>query len=75
MFAFTVFWSYIGFAQYMLMWYANLPEEVIWYKERLEGLWHPVTLALAVLHFFVPFFVLVPRDAKSEPGACAGSRS
>ena len=37
LFAFTVFWSYIGFAQYMLMWYANLPEEVIYFKARLEG--------------------------------------
>jgi len=64
LFAFTVFWSYIGFAQYMLMWYANLPEEVFWYKERLEGLWGPLLLALAVLHFFVPFFVLIPRDSK-----------
>ncbi len=64
LFAFTVFWSYIGFAQYMLMWYANLPEEVFWYKERLDGLWGPLLLALAVLHFFVPFFVLIPRDSK-----------
>jgi len=67
LFAFTVFWSYIGFAQYLLMWYANLPEEVFWYKERLEGLWGPLVLALAVLHFLVPFFVLIPRDAKSGP--------
>ena len=37
LFAFIVFWSYIGFAQYLLMWYANLPEEVFWYKERLAG--------------------------------------
>ena len=46
MFAFTVFWSYIGFAQYMLMWYANMPEEVVWYKARLAGGWHGVTIAL-----------------------------
>ena len=67
LFAFTVFWSYIGFAQYMLMWYANMPEEVFWYKERLQGLWGPLVLALAVFHFLVPFLVLVPRDAKSDP--------
>ena len=40
LFAFTVFWSYIGFAQYMLMWYANLPEEIFWYQDRLQGGWH-----------------------------------
>lgn len=68
LFAFTVFWSYIGFAQYMLMWYANLPEEVVWYKVRLAGGWHPFTIALTVLHFIVPFFALVTRDAKAHPG-------
>jgi hypothetical protein len=67
LFAFTVFWSYIGFAQYMLMWYANMPEEVFWYKERLQGAWGLILLALAVFHFLVPFFILVPREAKSNP--------
>lgn len=66
MFAFTVFWSYIAFAQYMLMWYANMPEEVVWYKARLAGGWHGVTIALALAHFLVPFFALVTRDAKGE---------
>jgi hypothetical protein len=67
LFAFTVFWSYIGFAQYMLIWYANLPEEVFWYKERLQGGWGPLLLILAVFHFLVPFFILIPRDAKGDP--------
>ena len=67
LFAFTVFWAYIGFAQYLLMWYANMPEEVFWYKERLQGGWGLLVLALAVFHFFVPFLVLIPRIAKSEP--------
>jgi hypothetical protein len=67
LFAFTVFWSYIGFAQYLLMWYANLPEEVFWYKERLAGPWHVLVLALAIFHFFVPFLILIPREAKSDP--------
>lgn len=66
-FAFTVFWSYIAFAQYMLMWYANLPEEVVWYKARLTGGWHGVTLALALTHFLIPFFALVTRDSKGDP--------
>jgi hypothetical protein len=67
LFAFTVFWSYIGFAQYLLMWYANMPEEVFWYKERLAGGFGPLLLVLAVIHFLVPFFILIPRDAKSDP--------
>jgi hypothetical protein len=65
-FAFTVFWGYIGFAQYLLMWYANLPEEVVWYQERLKGLWLVIVLVIAAFHFLVPFLVLMPRDAKSN---------
>ena len=67
LFAFTVFWSYIGFAQYMLMWYANVPEEVFWYEERLHGGWGILVLGLAVFHFLIPFFLLIPRKAKSDP--------
>jgi len=67
MFAFIVFWSYIGFAQYLLMWYANIPEEVFWYKVRLSGGWGAVILALALFHFVVPFFILMARDAKRDP--------
>ncbi|MBN2337147.1 MAG: hypothetical protein JXP48_01295 [Acidobacteria bacterium] len=67
LFAFTVFWAYIGFAQYLLMWYANIPEEVFWYGERLHGAWGGILLALALLHFLVPFLILIPRDAKSRP--------
>ncbi len=66
-FAFTVFWSYIAFAQYMLMWYANLPDEVTWYHDRLHGGWHAITITLALVHFLIPFFVLSTRDAKSNP--------
>jgi hypothetical protein len=67
LFAFTVFWSYIGFAQYLLMWYANIPEEVFWYRDRLQGAWGPLLLALAIVHFIIPFFILIPREAKGNP--------
>jgi len=67
LFAFTVFWSYIAFAQYMLMWYANLPEEVFWYKDRIEGAWQPYVLGLALAHFVIPFFALASRKAKGDP--------
>jgi len=67
LFAFTVFWSYIGFAQYMLMWYANMPDEVIYYKVRLAGSWRAITISLAILHFILPFFALVTREAKKDP--------
>jgi len=68
LFAFTVFWAYIAFAQYMLMWYGNLPEEVVWFQAHTGGAWLGVVALLALLHFFVPFFALVPRDAKGDLG-------
>jgi len=66
-FAFTVFWSYIGFAQYLLMWYADLPEEVVWYQKRMQGGWLAVILLAGVLHFVIPFLALLTRDAKQNP--------
>ena len=65
--AFTVFFAYIGFAQYMLIWYANLPEEVSWFKHRIEGAWQPVALLLPLLHFFIPFFLLIGSLGKRHP--------
>jgi hypothetical protein len=64
LFAFTSFWAYIGFSQFFLIWYANLPEETIWFKARLEGSWMPVSLLLMAGHFGVPFFYLMGRAVK-----------
>ena len=64
LFAFTAFWAYISFSQFFLMWYANLPEETIWYKARLEGSWLQVSLLLLVGHFVAPFLYLMGRSVK-----------
>jgi hypothetical protein len=64
MFAFTVFWAYIAYSQYMLMWYANLPEETIFYQPRVTGAWTWVSAALLMGKFVVPFLALLPRWAK-----------
>jgi hypothetical protein len=67
LFAFTVFWAYIAFSQYMLIWYANLPEETGFIIERTEGAWLPVSILLLVGKFIVPFLALLPRWAKRTP--------
>lgn len=67
LFAFTIFWGYIAFAQYLLMWYANLPEEVVRYQARTGGAWLPVAILVFLLQFLIPFFALVPWDAKGDP--------
>lgn len=64
LFAFTAFWAYIGFSQFFLIWYANLPEETIWYKARLVGSWKIVSVLLMAGHFGVPFLYLMGRWVK-----------
>lgn len=60
-----VFWAYIGFSQFMLIWYANLPEETLWYKIHAEEpSWYKASLVLLVGHFFLPFLFLVSRHVK-----------
>lgn len=70
-FAFVVFWAYIGFSQFMLIWYANIPEETAWYTHRLEEGWEIVTLLLVLGHFIIPFFVLLSREIKRKTQSLA----
>ncbi len=63
-FGYTVFWAYIAFSQFVLIWYANIPEETIFYAVRLEGGWKPISYALPLIHFAVPFFYLISRQVK-----------
>lgn len=64
MFAFTVFYAYIGFSQFMLIWYANMPEETGYFLNRMKGGWMGVSLFLLIGKFLVPFFFLLPRESK-----------
>jgi hypothetical protein len=67
LFAFVCFWAYIAFSQYMLIWYANVPEESFYIVRRLEGGWKSVSVGLALARFVVPFLVLLSRRAKTNP--------
>jgi hypothetical protein len=67
MFAFTVFWAYIAYSQYMLIWYANLPEETAFYIPRVTGSWTIVSACLLLFKFVVPFLALLSRRAKRDP--------
>ncbi len=64
LFAWTCFWTYIAFAQFMLIWYGNIPEETIWYQHRLEHGWQYFSDALVFGHFVIPFIYLVIRRTK-----------
>ena len=64
MFAFAVFSAYIGFSQYMLIWYGNMPEETFYLIKRKVWPWGYIFLAVVFLRFFIPFFMLMGRDGK-----------
>ncbi len=59
-----MFWAYIAFSQYLLIWYANIPEETVWYAHRQHRPWVWVGLILIVGHFFLPFFGLMSRHSR-----------
>ena len=61
---FSCFWMYIWFSQYMLIWYANIPEETSYFIDRTHGAWGPIVVASILLNWVLPFFVLLPRPAK-----------
>jgi hypothetical protein len=62
-FAFSVFWTYIWFSQFMLIWYANIPEEVTYFEDRF-GSYKGLMLANIAINFVFPFFMIMMRDAK-----------
>jgi len=68
LFAFSTFWMYLWFSQYMLIWYANIPEETIYFVHRLHGYWGSLFVLDMVLNWVGPFFALLPRRNKHNPG-------
>ena len=68
MFAFTVFYAYVTFAQYFIIWNANMPEETFYYVMREKGTWFLVSLVIIFGHFFLPFLALLRIDIKSNFG-------
>ncbi len=63
LFAFSIFWTYLWFSQHMLIWYANIPEETIHFKNLYDNYGFPFWLVL-ILNFFIPLIALMSRDAK-----------
>ena len=67
MLAFVMLWAYFSFSQYLIIYSANLPEEITWYMHRLFTGWRAIGLALIVFHFAVPFLILLSRRVKRQP--------
>jgi hypothetical protein len=71
LFAFTTFWMYIWFSQYMLIWYADIPEETVHYIGRQHQYWMPLFILNLLLNWAVPFVVLLPKRTKRTGGLLA----
>jgi hypothetical protein len=66
MLAFTMMWAYFMFSQWLIMWSGNLPEETVWYRNRLSGGWQYYSLGLALGNFVIPFLVLLSAQIKKK---------
>lgn len=69
--AFVCFWAYIAFDQFLLIWIADLPDEIRWYAARWAGGWKGVAVFVAVGMFVLPFFALLSRKVTRNPGRLA----
>ena len=67
-FAFSIFWTYLWFSQYMLIWYANIPEETVYFKPRQQGVYRGIFLLNLIINFLAPILLLMKRDAKRNYG-------
>ncbi len=64
MFAFSVFWTYLWFSQFMLIWYANIPEETTYFKPRAQGIYSGIFWLMFIINFLAPLLILMRRGAK-----------
>jgi hypothetical protein len=67
MFAFVMLWAYFSVSQLLIIWSANLPEEIPFYLERLHGPWYPVSVLVLIGQFALPFLLLLSQDFKRNP--------
>ena len=71
MLAFVMIWAYLEISQFLIMWAGNLPEEIPWYIRRSQGGWQVVSMALVLLHFALPFVLLLSKGRKRNPRTLA----
>ena len=66
LFGFSIFWAYLWFSQYMLIWYANIPEETVYYQTLLSKGYGEAIVAMLILSFVLPFLILLSSRAKQK---------
>jgi hypothetical protein len=68
MFAFSIFWTYLWYSQFMLIWYANIPEETTYFEPRLQGPYRWIFLLNLIINFLAPLLILMTRGSKRNYG-------
>jgi hypothetical protein len=63
-FAFSIFWTYLWFSQFMLIWYANIPEETVYFKPRLQGPYETIFFLNLIINFLAPLLIFMRRSSK-----------
>ncbi len=71
LFAFVCVWAYFAYSQFIIIWSGNLPEETTFYTSRMNGAWRATTIVLVLLHYALPFALLLSRDRKRSARALA----
>lgn len=66
MFGFSIFWTYLWFSQFLLYWYSNIPEEIVYFKFRIDH-YLPIILSMLLINFVLPLIILVDSDIKRKP--------
>jgi len=64
LFAFNMLWAYFSFSQLLIIWSGNLPEEITFYHQRLQGVWGAIAVCVLIFHFLLPFLILLSHDVK-----------
>ena len=67
LFMFTLFWTYVSFSQLVIIWSGNLPEEITWYVDRMNGGWQYIGAILLFLQWMLPFLILLSQEIKKNP--------
>lgn len=68
MFAFSIFWTYLWYSQFMLIWYANIPEETTYFEPRLQGPYRIIFFLNLIINFLAPLLILMKRGSKRNYG-------
>jgi hypothetical protein len=68
MFAFSIFWTYLWYSQFMLIWYANIPEETTYFKPRMQGVYRTIFFLNLIINFVAPLLILMKRGSKRNYG-------